>query len=142
MGWAGRPENQGNDCLAAAHLINQTFTLPLPYSEVAATARSVQGYRARWIAKGGYFTQEERSQWGRVRQAKGVSNRRARSRERNKSIAESSESHATLAARFGVSVSTIKRIRRGGGSFTTQIVSPLDPLSPLLPSWIRERVCV
>ena len=115
MAWAGRPENQGNDCLAAAHLINQSFDTRLDYGEVAATARSVHGYRARWIAKGEYFTQEQRSQWGRVRQAKGVSNRRARSLERNIEIAESSESHATLAARFGVSRSTIKRIRRGGG---------------------------
>ena len=122
MAWAGRPENQGNDCLAAAHLINQSFDTRLDYGEVAATARSVQGYRARWIAKGEYFTQEERSQWGRVRQAKGVSNRRGRSRDRNKSIAESSESNATLVARFGLSRSTIQRIRRGGVSFTTQMV--------------------
>ena len=119
MGWAGRPENQHNECLAAAHVINQTFSLPLPYSDVSATARLVNRYRAKWIAKGEYFTQEERSQWGRVRQAKGVSNRRARSRDRNLEIAASSDSNATLAARFEVSVSTIQRIRRGGVSFTT-----------------------
>ena len=76
MGWAGRPENQRHNCLAAAQVINQTFTLPLPYSEVAATARSVQGYRARWIAKGGYFTQEERSQWGSRRGIKSGEARR------------------------------------------------------------------
>ena len=86
MGWAGRPENQGNDCLAAAQVINQTFTLPLPYADVSATARSVNRYRAQWIAQGEYFTQEERSQWGRVRQAKGVSNRRGRSRDRDRAI--------------------------------------------------------
>ena len=76
MGWAGRPENQRHNCLAAAQVINQTFTLPLPYSQVASTARSVQGYRARWIAKGGYFTQEERSQWGSRRGLKGGEARR------------------------------------------------------------------
>ena len=121
--WAGCPENRENDCLAAAHVINQSFELPLPHAEVAATARSVHGYRARWKAKSEYYTQEQRTLWGRVRQAKGVSNRRARSRDRNLEIAASSDSNATLAARFEVSVSTIQRIRRGGVSFTTQMVS-------------------
>ena len=112
MAWAGRPENQGNNCLAAAHVINQSFDTRLDYGEVAATARSVNRYRARWIAKGEYFTQEQRSQWGRVRQAKGVSNRRGRSRDRNRSISESSESNAALSALHGLSVRTIQRIRR------------------------------
>ena len=40
--WAGCPENRENDCLAAAHVINQSFELPLPDSEVAGiAARSV-----------------------------------------------------------------------------------------------------
>ena len=49
MRWAGKPENRVNDCLAAAHAANQSFDVPLPDSEVAATARSVHKYRARWI---------------------------------------------------------------------------------------------
>ena len=112
MAWAGRPENQPNDCLAAAHVINQSFDTRLDYGEVAATARSVQRYRARWIAKGQYFTQEQRSIWGRERQAKGVANRRYRNRDRNEAIAESSETNAILAARYRLSVRTIQRIRR------------------------------
>ena len=43
--WAGCPENRENDCLAAAHVINQSFELPLPDSEVAGIAASVERYR-------------------------------------------------------------------------------------------------
>ena len=39
--WAGCPENRENDCLAAAHVINQSFELPLPDSEVAGIAARV-----------------------------------------------------------------------------------------------------
>ena len=76
ISWAGCPENSGNDCLAAAHVINQSFDPPLPHAEVAATARSVHGYRARWIAKGEYFTQEQRSLWGKARGIKSGEARR------------------------------------------------------------------
>ena len=72
MAWAGRPENKRNDCLAAAHVINQSFDLPLPHAEVAATARSVHGYRARFT----YFTQEQRSLWGKARGIKSGEARR------------------------------------------------------------------
>ena len=72
MAWAGCPENSGNDCLAAAHVINQSFDPPLPHAEVAATARSVHGYRARFT----YFTQEQRSLWGKARGIKSGEARR------------------------------------------------------------------
>ena len=76
--WAGSPENTHNDCLSAAHVINQDFDIPLPHVEVAATAKSVHRYRARWIAKGRFYSAEQRSAWGRERQVKGVANRRKR----------------------------------------------------------------
>ena len=74
--WAGCPENKRNDCLAAAHVINQSFDIPLPHAEVAATARSVHAYRSRWISRGAYFTQEQRSLWGKARGIKSGEARR------------------------------------------------------------------
>ena len=74
--WAGCPENRENDCLAAAHVINQSFDIPLPHAEVASTARSVHCYRLRWIAKGAYFTQEQRTLWGTMRGIKSGEARR------------------------------------------------------------------
>lgn len=52
MAWAGRKENAGISVLAAAVVRNQHFDHPLPDSEVAATARSVERYRERWAARG------------------------------------------------------------------------------------------
>ena len=66
MRWSGCSENRENDCLAAAHVINQSFELPLPHGEVAATAKSVHRYRARWIAKGNYYSPEQKTLWGRA----------------------------------------------------------------------------
>ena len=73
MRWAGKPENIVNDCLAAAHVVNQSFDIPLADAEVAATARSVHKYRVGWITKGKYFTEDQRRLWGRERQARGGS---------------------------------------------------------------------
>ena len=74
--WAGRPENTVNNCLAAALVINQSFATPLDHGEVAATAKSVHRYRAQWIAKGRYFTQAQRTLWGRERGIKSGAARR------------------------------------------------------------------
>ena len=76
MKWAGSPENIANDCQAAAHAANQTFELPLPDAEVAGIARSVQQYRLKWITKGNHYTAEQKSLWGRERQARGVASAR------------------------------------------------------------------
>ena len=64
--WAGSPENIANDCLAAAHVINQSFELPLPDSEVAGIAASVERYRKKWS----YYTAEQKTLWGRERGSK------------------------------------------------------------------------
>ena len=50
--WAGRPANADLSVLAAANVRNAEFDSPLPVAEVAATARSVERYRARWQAHG------------------------------------------------------------------------------------------
>ena len=76
MRWAGCPENMVNDCLAAAHVINQSFDIPLPHGEVAETARSVHRYRVGWITKGKYFTPTQRTLWGRARGIKSGAARR------------------------------------------------------------------
>ena len=52
MIWAGRRENAAISVLSAAPVRNQQFDHPLAESEVAATARSVERYRARWAARG------------------------------------------------------------------------------------------
>ena len=52
MDWAGRRENASTAAHVAAHARNQEFDNPLPLSEVAAIARSVEQYRARWAARG------------------------------------------------------------------------------------------
>ena len=77
--WAGCPENRENDCLAAAHVINQSFELPLPDSEVAGIAASVEGYRKNWS----YYTAEHSGRYGAVSGASravhpGASGRRMR----------------------------------------------------------------
>ena len=50
--WAARHENINVTALSAATFINQQFDHPLPQSEIAATARSVEKYRERWAARG------------------------------------------------------------------------------------------
>ena len=52
MAWAGQREYAELPVLPAAMIRNQKFEHPLPYSEVAATARSVERYRERWAARG------------------------------------------------------------------------------------------
>ena len=94
--WAGRPENRTNDCLSAAHVINQSFDIPLPHAEVAATARSVHRYRARWIAKGQYFTQAQRTLWGQARGIKSGAARRKLTEARDKAIIQAVSEGRTM----------------------------------------------
>ena len=111
--WAGRPENTVNNCLAAAHVINQSFDIPLPHAEVAATAKSVHRYRARWIAKSEYFTEEERSLWGRERGIKSGLSRRKLTHDRDKNIIQAVNAGRALrdvAGEYGLSERTIYRI--------------------------------
>ena len=52
MRWAGRMANVDLPVLTALMIVNQDFDYPLPLSEVQATARSIEKYRARWAARG------------------------------------------------------------------------------------------
>ena len=52
MAWAGQKVNADLPALAAAHVRNGEFEHPLSAAEVAATARSVERYRARWAVRG------------------------------------------------------------------------------------------
>ena len=115
--WAGSPSNLVNDCLAAAHVINQSFDLPLPHAEVAATARSVHGYRAKWKAKSEYYTQEQRSLWGKARGIKSGKARRKLTHERDKAIIQAVESGRSLrdvGREFGLSKDGVHWILRRG----------------------------
>ena len=116
--WAGKEENKENDVLAAAMSINREVgkmhgKIPLDQSEVATIARSVHRKRAEWIRRGKYYTQEEKTLWGRTRQKKGVEMRRKKNRERDLSIIQAvsdGESASAIGRRFKVHHTTILRI--------------------------------
>ena len=90
--WAGSPENIANDCLAAAHVINQSFELPLPDSEVAGIAASVERYRKTW----NYYTAEQKTLWGRERGVKSGASRRKLTADRDRAIVQAVESGRSL----------------------------------------------
>ena len=52
MRWAGRKANERLPVLPALMVVNQEFDHPLPPSEVQATARQIEKYRKRWMARG------------------------------------------------------------------------------------------
>ena len=66
MKWAGSPANIGREVLAVGRATNDGLDVPLGDSEVAGLAKSVEGYRDGWIAKGRFYTEAEREAWGRV----------------------------------------------------------------------------
>ena len=105
--WAGCPENRENDCLAAAHVINQSFELPLPDSEVAGIAASVERYRKNWS----YYTPTQRTLWGRARGIKSGAARRKLTEARDKAIIQAvSEDGRTMrdvGAEYGLAVGAV-----------------------------------
>ena len=50
--WAGREANASTEVLPALIVANQTFPHPLPISEVAQIARSIERYRKSWSSRG------------------------------------------------------------------------------------------
>ena len=74
--------------LAVARVTNDGTDVPLGDSEVAELAKSVERYRARWIAKGRFFTEDEREAWGRSLGLHGGVVRRAANAERDLRIIE------------------------------------------------------
>ena len=71
--WAARHENINVTALSAAMIINQQFTVALPQSEVVATAKSVEKYRAQWAARGWH-----KPQWLAKQSARGKASGAAR----------------------------------------------------------------
>ena len=117
MRWAGCPENRENDLLAAACIVNQSFDPPLPHAQVASTARSVHRYRAKWIAKGEYFTQAQRTLWGSRRGIKSGAARRKLTHDRDKAIIQAVSEGRTLrdvGREYGLAVGAIHWILRRG----------------------------
>ena len=122
--WAGKPENRENDVLAAAMSINEEIgrlhgRAPMDQSEVAAIARSVHGKRRQWIAKGSYYTAEQKTLWGRERGIKSGAARRKLTADRDRAIVQAVESGRSLrdvAGEYGIDHKAVSWIvNRGGG---------------------------
>ena len=72
MTWAGSPANLDVPVLTALMTISAEVARkygkpPLDAGEVSGIARSVERYRAQWIKQGRFYTESERSAWGRER---------------------------------------------------------------------------
>ena len=88
MKWAGSPANIGREVLAVARVTNDGLEAPLGDSEVVGLAQSVERYRDEWIAKGRFYTDDEREAWGRALGLQGGVVRRASNAERDRRIIE------------------------------------------------------
>ena len=81
MTWAGSPANLGVPVLPALMTINAKVASkhgkpPLDPGELSGIARSVERYRARWVAEGRFYTDAERAAWGRERGIRSGESRR------------------------------------------------------------------
>ena len=99
--WAGKPENRGNDVMAAAMSINEEIgrlhgRSPMDQSEVAAIARSVDRKRREWIAKDSYYSSEQRSLWGQERGIRSGKARRKRNEDRDRAIIQAVDKGRSL----------------------------------------------
>ena len=65
MKWAGSPHNRPVLVLDAALAFNAGFAQPLDSGEVKATSKSIERYRREWEAQGRFYTDEERTEYGR-----------------------------------------------------------------------------
>ena len=95
MKWAGSPANLGVPVLQALMAINAEVASkhgkpPLDAGEVSGIARSVERYRAKWIARGqfGEVGNRERSVWGRERGTRSGQARRKRTEARDREIVQ------------------------------------------------------
>ena len=122
--WAGKPENRDNNVLAAAMSINEEIGRvhgrpPMDQSEVSAIARSVSKYRAEWIAKGSYYTTEQKTLWGRELGIKSGEARRKGTADRDRAIVQAVESGRSLrdvAREYGIDHKAVSWIvNRWGG---------------------------
>ena len=103
MTWAGSPSNLGVPVLPALVSINAEVARkhgkpPLDVGEVSGIARSVERYRARWIAAGRFYTKAERSSWGQARGVRSGQARRKRTEARDRLIVQDRVSGMSLRA--------------------------------------------
>ena len=69
-----------------ARATNDGLDVPLPDSEVAGIAKSVEGIRAKWIKQGRFYTEAERIAWGRSMGLQSAMVRRAANADRDDRI--------------------------------------------------------
>ena len=118
MKWAGAQENIGREVLDVARATNDGLDVPLGDSEVADIAKSVERYRRAWIAKGRFFTEDEREAWGRALGLRGGKVRRAAVANRDRFILKGRSegmSLPQLARAFKVSQGAIRHVIRRDG---------------------------
>ena len=112
--WAGSPANLDNNVLAAAMAANEQFDQPLELAEVRGVAKSVEGKRRYWIAKGKFYTIEQRTLWGRERGIKSGEARREKNEDRDAAIVhaitEDGRPYREVAREFGLNVGAVHHI--------------------------------
>ena len=121
MTWAGSSANAGIEVLTAAHVQNEHYRDhplgPLDLGELEDVARSVERYRARWVARGRFYSEAEREAWGRARGRASGAARRGRTTERDAAIARDRVAGATiraLAERYGIGRTAVHHILNRG----------------------------
>ena len=113
--WAGSLANLDLPVLPMARATNEDLDAPLPDSEVAGLAKSVERYRAGWIAKGRFYTEAEREAWGRSLGLQGGKVRRAAVSSRDRFILQGRAqgmSTRALARSFKLSQNAIQHVIR------------------------------
>ena len=120
MKWAGSPANIGHEVLAVARAMNDGLDVPLGDSEVAGLAKSVERYRARWLADGRFYTEAERAAWASAMGLQSAIVRRAAKADRDIRIIEARAaglSYRKLAQLFKLSrMATWNVVNQGGVS--------------------------
>ena len=82
MSWAGSPRNIELAAEPVAWALNQELDVPLGWTEIKGIARSVEKYRARWLAQGRFHTRTESLAWSHSRRKAGLRTRRNKARRR------------------------------------------------------------
>ena len=118
MKWAGSPANIGLAVLPVARAANDGLEVPMGDSEVAGLAKSVERYRAVWIAQGRFYTKAERQAWASALGLQSAVVRRAANAERDIRIIEgyaAGWSQRHLAKLFKLSQNAIQNVIRRDG---------------------------
>jgi len=139
MRWAGSSRRRGMAVLPVLEALNREFAEPLPASEVASIARSVERYRARWVESGRFYSHTSAEQAQRGRRS-GQARRRATA-ERDAAIVEAVEggqSQAAVGRAFGLSRWAVRKIVRRDGFEPVQL--PLADGVVTEPTQLMSRI--